>query len=80
MRSGLFFIVQGESKRSERSRRLKSVQDVRGSEWRGAYAGASRTDATQEAIPPYLHASPVGLRTARHVKLMKSTLVLILNL
>ena len=36
-----------ESKQSERSLRLKSGQEVRVSECRGAYAGASRTDARE---------------------------------
>jgi hypothetical protein len=46
MREGLFIMALGGSKRSERSLRLKSGQEVRVSERRGAYAGTFRTDAT----------------------------------
>lgn len=49
-RVGFVFTKGWESKRSERSQRLKSGQDVRVSERRGAYAGAARMDATKWAI------------------------------
>ena len=49
--ANLFLDSHGDSKRSERSRGLKSGQDVHGSERRGVDAGTDRTSVTKWANP-----------------------------